>query len=800
MKDTFMKYKWYYIVSIIIAIAAFVLGICHIIPVELCAIIPMIILMVDGCTLAYLNGKESDKQKPKIPESLENDYFKFTTSIINVFSENDVLPRIINVKNVNVEYSSSNTDVATIDQNGNVKIKDNGITNIIAKFNGNDYYLPKETSYQLIVNIHKTEYLNPDDFKFDEPSIEIKIDENNLTMLNHLINTNNLNVEYSSSNNDIATVDQNGNVKVKNVGTCIITASFKGNNDYYTKDVSYTLSVKPNPINISDDDFKYETNSIDITNENEELPKLINNLNLKDIKLTTSNENVAKIENEILTIVNNGTCVITSYFEGNDKYNYKEASYELNVNIIKNKNEIDALISQFKEYCTIDENTKLYEYLVLAYNEAYSQFYENKSLNDLPLLFIKDNFPNVYDYFGTAGNEENGFKSLVGWMFALIITELIPYKRAKIFKIGYEYGGYTRYSNIFGYKFKADPNIARLVGSTIYASLRGKINPNTDTFRSEIKGYKYSKTLQKLYDDYSRTQVDEKQFFTDFREFMPTAPGPYAPGYTTRPDNTYPNEPKESDKNLKIDLDIHKYIIERYNLDNNEYFNQTVQAIADKEWDAHHLYGDNISYKDYKFHPVFSLDTIGKRLDPEGSYVNLVNLVKDSASTSRGILQGTNSDPKQYGRLRPGCSWEKEAAKHSNTDDRYNVLCNFDIEDNDGCPTGYYNKSGKWVYPEVKSEKDFCEYFKKQLYANSYPSGHSSGIFGAAMVLMELMPDRSDKIMKAANQFAINRTIARFHWTSDTINGRVLGSAQNAVCHAASDWDQLFNNAKKDIS
>ncbi len=796
MKEVFQKYKWYCIGGIVIALLFIILGICGVISSALAGIIPMLILMGGVSSLIYLADKTSNKI-PKTPETLEYDFFKFTLQTINVHNENESLPRLINVKNVNVEYSSSNTEVAIINQNGNVTIKNNGTAIITAKFNGNDYYLPKEASYILVVNIHKTEYLNPEDFKFDESNIEIKIGG---IVSNALINANNLEVEYKSSNTEVADIDQNGSITIKNVGTAIITASFKGNDDFYSKDASYTLTINPNPIDISDNDFQYETNYIKVVTGEEKLPKLINNLHLEGVLVTSSDHNVAKFDKYgNVKIVKNGCCVITSVFIGNDKYNYKETSYELVVNILKNKKDIDSLISAFKDYCTIKEDSALYNYLADIYNEAYAQFYDNKSINGLPLLYKEENFPNVYNYFGTDGNENNGFKSMVGWIFALIITELMPYKRANILKVGYEYGGYDKYSNIYGYKFKADPNIARLVGSSLYASFSTVKSADKDMFRNEIGGYKFGKTLQKLYDDYSRTQVGEKQFFTDFTVFMPTAPGPYAPGYTTRPDNTYPNEKKESNKNLSLDLTIHEIIVGKYNLDNKEYFNETVQAIADKEWDPHHLYGDNITYKEYSFHPVFGVDTIGKRLDPEGSYVSLVDLVKSSSSTARGILQGTNTDPKQYGRLRPGCSWEKECTKHSNTDDRLNVLCNFDIEDNDGCPTGYYNKSGKWVYPEVKSEKDFCEYFKKTLYANSYPSGHSSGIWGAAMVLMELMPDRTDKIMKAANQFAINRTITRFHWTSDTINGRVLGGAQNAVCHAASDWNELLNNAKKDI-
>ena len=123
-------------------------------------------------------------------------------------------------------------------------------------------------------------------------------------------------------------------------------------------------------------------------------------------------------------------------------------------------------------------------------------------------------------------------------------------------------------------------------------------------------------------------------------------------------------------------------------------------------------------------------------------------------------------------------------------------MCDFEIEDNDGCPTGYYDKSGEWVYPDkVKSEKDFVKYYQKKLYANSYPSGHSSSIEGVAMLLIELMPDRADLILRAANDFALSRTIARYHWTSDTINGRVLGSIAGALVHNAGSVAVIFNYA-----
>ena len=448
-----------------------------------------------------------------------------------------------------------------------------------------------------------------------------------------------------------------------------------------------------------------------------------------------------------------------------------------------------------ESYPMVKDGMLAREYLEKLYREAYAQYFYGESENGLPKLLIKDNFPNIHDFYGEDGDEISAFKSLVGWLFSLTLSELTPKKRTELMKTGYELGGYDKYSKIYGYRFEFDPSVCRLVGSALYVSLRAILKPNINKMREELGGTKYTETLGKLMNG-TRENVGEDDFFIDFRTFMPTAPGPYAPGYTSRPDNTYPSEEKDKYSNLKVDREIHEEIVEKYNLDDQI----CVQAIADKEADTKHLFGDPHQTEHYHFIPVFGEDSIGKRLDTGGVLATLVSQSITASSSSRGILQSAKVVPPQYGRLRPGCSWKQEATKNSKTDDRRNVLTKFEIEDGDGNPTGYYDKNGNWVYPNaIGSAAEYEESQKNSLWANSYPSGHSSGIWGGAMCLMELMPERTDLIMRAANWFAIERTIARYHWTSDTINGRVLGSATNAVSHASSDYDEMLEKAKGEL-
>jgi len=460
--------------------------------------------------------------------------------------------------------------------------------------------------------------------------------------------------------------------------------------------------------------------------------------------------------------------------------------------------EFESYIGKYSKFAKIERDSSTYKWFYELFREAKSQL-RIDTCHGLPILLKQENFPTLYEW-GDEGDAQKAQDTLIGWLFSLQLAELKPYYRADIFKVGYEMGGYDRYSNIYGWKFEYDPNIMRILAGAIYPAMKGYCKPVTETLRREVEGTRYNSTLQQLYDNNSRDNVAPNAFFTDFRVFMPTAPAPYAPAYSKRPDRTYPNEERDEYDNLKVDRQIHEMIVEAYNLNQPEHYQETVQAIADKEVEAKHMFGKNRQTKNYQFHPVFGEDTIGIELPDEGELASFAYLAFRTGSSSRGIMQSATTNPVQYGRLRPGCSWNQEGKKNSTTDDRRNILTNFEIEDGDGSPTGYYDANGNWVYMDnIHNPEEYEEYQKNALYANSYPSGHSSGMFCAAMLLVELMPDKADLILRAANQYAVNRTICRYHWTSDTINGRVLGSATNAVCHAASDYYSMLDKIKKEL-
>lgn len=60
---------------------------------------------------------------------------------------------------------------------------------------------------------------------------------------------------------------------------------------------------------------------------------------------------------------------------------------------------------------------------------------------------------------------------------------------------------------------------------------------------------------------------------------------------------------------------------------------------------------------------------------------------------------------------------------------------------------------------------------------SSYPSGHATMIFAMAVVLTDLMPDRSADILQQARDYAESRLVCGVHFRSDIVAGQALGTA-----------------------
>ena len=388
-------------------------------------------------------------------------------------------------------------------------------------------------------------------------------------------------------------------------------------------------------------------------------------------------------------------------------------------------------------------------------------------------------FPDVIDYYG---DKDNQFlrEQYCAWVFATILAELDSEHRNKIYQMAYNYKVNSAEQPIYGWKKDQDPNIARILAAAAYSTERDA--SKIEELRKEIGG----STL--TYKD------DISECYVDTTYFLSHAPGPYLSD--NRP---YPVGEANKDHNLKEDQNIHDYICKYYNLDTKdaEKRQATIQAIADKEGEVQHLLGKPRTVTDPKYgemtlYPVFGAHNIGIEIPDDGAIAKLVSVVTHPCSSSRKTLLS-----QEYGRRRPG---QGKYDNTANSDPAQRVLVNYAIEEGDGYTTGYYNKDGDYISSDGTHIGDYETYFQNFVFANSYPSGHSAMGMGAGLILMEVMPDRADKILKAANQFAVNRTIARYHWNSDTIQGRIIATTMVPVLHSITniELDKMIEAAKKE--
>ena len=146
-------------------------------------------------------------------------------------------PTLNNPSQVAVTYSSSNTQVATIGTDGVVTLTGAGKTTITATFAGNDNYASATASYELTVGKQQDAGLS-----WTDEGMEYYIGD--YWYGPRLNNPNNLKVKYESSDEDVATIDENGVITVLGVGDTWIMAIFEGSDEYEPQTVRYGLFVK----------------------------------------------------------------------------------------------------------------------------------------------------------------------------------------------------------------------------------------------------------------------------------------------------------------------------------------------------------------------------------------------------------------------------------------------------------------------------------------------------------------------------------------------------------------------------
>lgn len=138
---------------------------------------------------------------------------------------NDKLNAIIsaeNATNTKVIWTSSDESIATVDQNGNVTALKEGVVTVTAQVENTNL------SANCIVTVKKQSGTESESIKLDKNNFELlEGSKDKLTATVLPENSINKNVVWSSSDESIAIVDQDGNVTAIREGTAIITAKIE---------------------------------------------------------------------------------------------------------------------------------------------------------------------------------------------------------------------------------------------------------------------------------------------------------------------------------------------------------------------------------------------------------------------------------------------------------------------------------------------------------------------------------------------------------------------------------------------
>ncbi|WP_345830771.1 phosphatase PAP2 family protein [Erwinia sp. HDF1-3R] len=89
---------------------------------------------------------------------------------------------------------------------------------------------------------------------------------------------------------------------------------------------------------------------------------------------------------------------------------------------------------------------------------------------------------------------------------------------------------------------------------------------------------------------------------------------------------------------------------------------------------------------------------------------------------------------------------------------------------------------------------------KKMATTGSYPSGHASFGWAAALVLSEINPQRETAILRRGYDFGESRIVCGAHWQSDVDAGRLMGAVVVAALHNNPGFTEQLREAKNEFA
>lgn len=253
-----------------------------------------------------------------------------------------------------ITYTSSNQSAVMVSYNGKVLAVGGGQSTITATTSNGI-----SASFDIFVTVPVTE------FYIENQQQSLVTSKTNLSFPNIIVEPStatNKKINYTSSNKNIATIDDKGNITFLKQGEVVFTAT----SDYdKTKKVEYTVrstcgafdycNIKESSQNIN---INYAENGL----INFELDYSPLDIDLMSIVITSSNEDAVKVENNQLYIVGGGQSTIRI------KFNTLNGAVEKTANIFVNR-DVESITASDMEFTTSSQNI-LYSILPLDHTNT----------------------------------------------------------------------------------------------------------------------------------------------------------------------------------------------------------------------------------------------------------------------------------------------------------------------------------------------------------------------------------------------------------------------------------------------
>lgn len=158
------------------------------------------------------------------------------------------------VEGAKITYTSSNSNIASVAENGKVTFgSEFGTATITASYAGDATYKPASSNYTIIYS------KIPTVMTWSQSSVSVNLGETftapTLTFTAHDVNIlEGKTIQYNSSDENVAMIDETGIVLMGKAGSAKISATFAGDDTYTAASAEYTLNViDPNKTDVTFD-------------------------------------------------------------------------------------------------------------------------------------------------------------------------------------------------------------------------------------------------------------------------------------------------------------------------------------------------------------------------------------------------------------------------------------------------------------------------------------------------------------------------------------------------------------------